>query len=239
MGGNVAVASGWVCIAVMTGCVLDAKDVGVEPDTDASSSDGGTTAQASTDASMTSTTASPSTTDGGTETDGGSDSASTTTGACPNPDVCDGPEQGFEANIVAAGGCGNVDVWAADGVLHVLGVHTDEMRDVIGEAAAAGTAIELTLDITAGEAFATIAVGTDADQMQCTDYLAPETDPFVIYWLANSGTVTMVVDPPDEDGITTVDVTLTDAVFSPPEGGDEVTVPSYAWTDVTVGWLPG
>lgn len=246
MGRTVGLVSGWAWMAALTGCVLGEKGVGIESDSDASSSSGGTAMGTASDASMSSTSAgsasatgSDDTTSGGTDDSAEGTDSATTTGGCPNPDVCDGPEQGFEQNIVAAGGCGNVEVWAADGVLHVLGVHTDDMSDVIGQAAAAGAPIELELDLATAEVFATIAVGEDADVMQCTDYLAPETDPFVIYWLATSGTVTMVVDPPDENGITTVDVTLTDAVFSPPKGGDEVTVPSFVWTDVQVGWLPG
>lgn len=245
---------GWVSawMVAATGCVLEQKGVGIESesDSDASSSDGGSAGSASSAGSMSSTSAgstSASSTSAGTDgTDSvgtdtsaeGTDSA-TTTGACPNPDVCNGPEPGFEQGLVTQNGCGNVYVWAADGVLHVLDVRSDEMIDAIGQAQAAGEPVELVLDLATSEVTARIAVGTDADQFPCNDAVPPGVDDFIVYWIAHSGTVTMIVDPPDENGLATVDVTLEDGVFAPPEGGDEVTVPSYVWTDVLVGWLPG
>ncbi len=227
------------CLVVAVGCVVDDKDVGIE-DTDAATGgqEGTTDATASGSAEEGSTSGVGTEESGSAEGTEGSSGGDDTTGGgvCPdpNPEACVIPPEGFEVGLETQGGCSNVIVWASDETLYTLEVQIDGMQDVIGMAEAAGEPVSLEIAIGEG-ATARLLAGSQANELVCNDAVQ---EFFYLQYSGESGTVNLVVDPPDENGNALVDVTVTDVSFAVPKTSS-IPLASYVWTDVLVGWLPG
>ena len=161
-------------------------------------------------------------------------------GACVEfgGEVCAGPslEPAFEAGLTTAYGCGDIYMYAVnDNDTILLGLSESELVAMTG---AAGTAQQYALDFADGGTLSlTVDVGQYASAYACND--AIENKPVIVEsWTAVSGTVVFDVGVPDEFGNAMASATLTDVVIETP-AGDQLTIASFTFTDIAVGWLPG
>lgn len=138
----------------------------------------------------------------------------------------------FEQDLTEVGGCGDVFAYAVDaGDEVMLTVHLD------GPIAASENE-PVTLELTLPDPSAEVKVerGSQISDAICDDVIengGPRVDET---WTAVSGTVTADVEVGEHTTLT--DVTLEDVVFEN-EAGEEVTVETFEWTEISVGWLPG
>jgi hypothetical protein len=155
-------------------------------------------------------------------------------------ETCAGPslEPGFESDL-GAGGCGDVFLYAPNPTGTVMLTVTDD--DAVAETMAAGVPLHLEYDLSAGltDPDVFVEVGQFVNAYACTDVI--ENKPVISEtWHAVAGALVLDVEVPDMNGFTTVTATMTDVVFQ--LDGDpsyEITVTSFVFTDISVGWLPG
>jgi hypothetical protein len=170
-------------------------------------------------------------------------------GACDSVGQCvvpSGPDQcmnalqpGFETELTEQGGCGDLYVHArnqGDTVGLVLSVDAGLVAAVID----ADMPISTELDITAAAVSFRVETGTDVTTLECNDAISmfPVIDEA---WSATAGSIGIDLSP-DENGFATADITLTDVTIertAPAGGASPIEIPSYVFTDVAVGWLPG
>ena len=154
-------------------------------------------------------------------------------GACdlvePSPSPL-GPD--FEQDLTEQGGCGDLFAYAVDAADEVmLTVRLDEPIAAGGDAP-----FDLVFTLPDPAAEVKVEVGSSISDAMCDDVIENDGPQVDETWTAVSGTVSAHLEP---DGYGTLtDVTLEDVVFESPTG-EQVTVESLEWTDLSVGWLPG
>lgn len=157
------------------------------------------------------------------DTDDTDDTATDDTGDEPEEVLLD---QGFEAGLTRAMGCGDTNLYAWDPIEDVgllFGV-----ADLVADAAGP---VDRTLDIPR-EAWLAVEIATPISANWCTDDF-DEREVFAQYG-AISGTARVVVDAvPPGTYATYADLTLTDVVLEDADG-HTVTVPTFTITDTSL-----
>lgn len=153
-------------------------------------------------------------------------------------EVCAGPslEPMFEVGLSSTYGCGDIFMYAVNDNDTVMLSLVDSELIAMTEAAMAPQ--QFMLDFADGGTLSlTVDVGQNVDEYACNDAISVK--PVITEsWTAVSGTVVFDVDVPDEFGNATASATLTDVVIET-SAGDQLTVGSFSFTDINVGWLPG
>jgi hypothetical protein len=141
---------------------------------------------------------------------------------------------GFEEELTRSGGCADLYAFAADeDDTILLEVQLDKPLDGAG-------AVPETFDITLPDSFAliTVDVGSRVSDAACDDLIENGGPQVRETWTAISGSLLAEVRPGDEVAQPSADVTLTDIVLESPSG-EQVTLESFSWTELTVGWFAG
>jgi hypothetical protein len=166
-------------------------------------------------------------------------------GACvPEvPDLCEaGLLPGFEDDLGPAGGCADLIVYATDadytfGIIVVIegGIVEDSGS---GRLAVEGTLVDGVVTGTPYTGTVDVRVGTHIGYNTCSDVIDGR-EVVDQTWLATSGNIAVNVYHPDpeDDGLTTASVVLTDVVFTHASG--QVEVAEIVLAEPEVGWLPG
>jgi hypothetical protein len=154
-------------------------------------------------------------------------------GACVEdgtPEICDaGLQEGFEDELTVQSGCSDMVVYAhsADDTLGLSLYLTGlDVNGITEETEFTGIGYD-------AAQWLEVRVGTDVTAQECNDVVTP----IVVdeLWVPTAGTIDVVITP--SGGGPLADVTLTDFVFE--HAGASVSLPSYTFTDVLVGWFPG
>jgi len=138
-----------------------------------------------------------------------------------------------EETLTETGGCADLYAYAVDADDEViLEVRLDEPI-----AAAAGVDTSLTYAIPDGAVEVTLSVGTRVSDVSCDDVAengGPQIDEI---WTAVSGDVELDLVHPTE-GDPKADVVLTNVVLESGDG-EQVTIETFSWEDISVGWFAG
>lgn len=138
-----------------------------------------------------------------------------------------------EESLTEIGGCADLYVFAVDADDEViLEVRLDEP---IAAAAGVDTSTSYVLPDPAVEL--TLSVGQRVSDVSCDDVAengGPQIDE---EWVAVSGDAALAIHHP-ADLDPQADVTLTGVVLESPDG-EQITVESFSWEDITVGWFAG
>jgi hypothetical protein len=139
----------------------------------------------------------------------------------------------IEESLTEIGGCADLYTYAVDADDEVI----LEVRFDAPLAAAAGVDTSLTYAIPDAAVEVTLSVGTRVSDVSCDDVAengGPQIDEV---WTAVSGDVALdIVHQTDADP--KADVALTNVVLES-EDGEQVTIETFSWDDITVGWFAG
>jgi hypothetical protein len=141
---------------------------------------------------------------------------------------------GFEQDLTKTGGCADLYAFATnDDDTILLEVQLDKPLDGAG-------GVPETFEVTLPDPFAEISVdvGSRISDAACDDLIENGGPQVRETWTAISGSLTAEVRPGDETTQSAADVTLTDIVFESPDG-EQVTLESFSWTELTIGWFAG
>jgi hypothetical protein len=141
---------------------------------------------------------------------------------------------GFEADLTETGGCGDVFVYARDAD-HTVGllVRTD---DGLVTTVEESMTYDLAGPDSATERWVTAYQGVEVGELWCND-VSTGAEELARSWHATAGVLQIDVTPGDYGG--TADVTISDAVLTDDSGEETVELPSFSWSAISVGWLPG
>ena len=147
-------------------------------------------------------------------------------------EICEeGLQKGFEEDLTVQSGCSDMVVYAhsADDELGLSlfldGLDVNSLEEETEFA-----------DIPFSDAqWLELRVGSDVTSAECTDVLEPPGPQIDELWVPTAGTIDVVITP-SMAGVL-ADVTLENFVFE--WNGTSVSMPSYTFTDVLVGWFPG
>ncbi len=138
-----------------------------------------------------------------------------------------------EETLTETGGCADLYAFAVDADDEViLEVRFDEPI-----AAAAGVDASVSYAIPDEAVEVTLSIGTRVSDVSCDDVAengGPQIDEV---WTAVSGDVALDLVHPT-GGDPKADVVLTNVVLES-EAGEQVTVETFSWEDITVGWFAG
>lgn len=170
-------------------------------------------------------------------------------GACDSAGQCvvpSGPDQcmnvlqpGFETELTQQGGCSDLYVHAQN-PQDTRGLVLSVSGELVDAVVTSGEAASTELDITDPSVSFRVETGVAVTELECNDAITmkPVIDET---WSATAGTLTIDLAP-DGNGNAIADITLTDVTIertAPAGGATPIEIPSYVFTDVLVGWLPG
>lgn len=156
------------------------------------------------------------------------------------PDLCMlalGP--GFEDELTEQSGCADLVLFANDAA-DMLGLVLVVDGGLVADVVDSGNPMTTELDATDPSVDLRVETGISVTELVCNDAvnMKPVIDET---WRPTAGTITIDLTP-DGNGNALADVTLTDVTIErqmPPGGAGPITIPTYAFTNVVVGWLPG
>lgn len=151
----------------------------------------------------------------------------------PGPDLCGGGlVNGFEDGLTQQSGCADMQVyaWSDDDTLGL--VLTISGLDVNG----IGEQTEFSMLAHDAADILNVVVGTNVTEANCNDAIVPPGPVIDETWSATDGTLDITITPGIAGPV--ADVTLTNVVFDD-GGGNTVTVPTYTFSAINVGWFPG
>jgi hypothetical protein len=167
----------------------------------------------------------------------GTDGSPTDVDTDTDTDVDPALEEGFEVDLTRLGGCTDVVVYAVNEADTVM------LTVVFDHPLAGAGYVDTTSerDLPDPSVAVEVVVGTNVSDLTCDDAASGNTV-VVERWKGGEGHVTLSLDideavPPGADP--TADVTLSDIRLRPTNTTDDLMLPAFAWTDISVGWLPG
>jgi hypothetical protein len=145
-----------------------------------------------------------------------------------------GPD--FETELTTLGGCGDVVFYAVDGADELM--LSFLVDGLVSEARTAGEETTTTFELPDAAVALILEEGTRVSDAMCDDVIENDGPQIHRTWTATSGTATVTIRPhPTQEGAT-ADLFLHDVVFER-EGGPQVVLERFEWTDTSVGWYAG
>jgi len=139
----------------------------------------------------------------------------------------------FADLLLTQGGCGDVSLYGVDRTgRFALYVYMD--HGLVAQANETQTVIEHSIihrDFTTVE----VVTGTDLQDVFCTDAPTGTTDQ---RFVAHDGILDIRIEP-GQDGLASATATLRDALFVNEADQSTVSIDSYTFQSISVGWLPG